>query len=166
MKIIKDLTLIAIFSALIVVLELALSFLPNVQLTFLLIVLFSKALGLKKTSLIVLIYVLIDHLIMGGVTLYTPFALASLLIIPLTLNTIFKKVENPFVLASLGVLYSFIYSWIYALATVLIANVNILAYLTADVLFEIILACSTFISILWLYKPLYNFINNKINING
>ena len=109
MKVIKDLTLIAIFAAVIVVSELVLYFLPNIQITFLLIVLFSKILGFKKTSLLLLIYVLIDNLIMGGITLYVPFVYVALLIIPLTLNTVFKSIDDPFKLALLGILYSFIY---------------------------------------------------------
>lgn len=163
MKVIKDLTLIAIFAAVIVVSELVLYFLPNIQITFLLIVLFSKILGFKKTSLLLLIYVLIDNLIMGGITLYVPFVYVALLIIPLTLNTVFKSIDDPFKLALLGILYSFIYSWIYLIATVILTNIDFIAYLTADIIFEILLAGSTFLSILWLYNPLYKFLNNRLN---
>ena len=153
MKIVKNLTLIAIFSAIIITLEYALSFLPNIQLTFFLLILFSKVLGLKRTSLIILIYVLIDNLLMGGISLYTPFIILSLLIIPLSLETIFKKVESPIVLAFLSIVYSLIYSWIYIIPTMLLTNINFIDYLTADFIFEVILASSTFLSVLWLYSP-------------
>ena len=166
MKIVKDLTLIAILSAIIIVLELALSFLPNIQLTFFLIVLYSKVLGLKKTSLIVLIYVLIDNLIMGGISLYTLFVLVSLLVIPVSLNTIFKNVSSPIPLAILGMIFAFIYSWIYIIPTMLLTNINFVDYLMADIFFEILLASSTFLSILWLYTPVEKFLLNIIESKG
>ena len=50
----KDLTIIAVFSAILFVQELALSFIPNVQLTVFLLVLYSKVFGLKKTFIIIL----------------------------------------------------------------------------------------------------------------
>lgn len=162
MKIVKDLTLIAIFASIIIVLEYALYFLPNVQLTFLLIILYSKVLGLKKTTLIIILYVMIDYLILGGLSFYTPVALVGFLLIPILLTTIFKKVEESLILACLGVVFSFIYSWLYALATVLLTEVNLFAYLASDILFEIILACSTFVSVLWLYKPLKKFLIDKV----
>ena len=48
----KDLTIIAVFSAILFVQELSLSFIPNIQLTVFLLVLYSKVFGLKKTCII------------------------------------------------------------------------------------------------------------------
>lgn len=157
---VKDIAFIAIFSAIILVLEYALHFLPNVQLTVLLLVLFSKKLGLLRTSIITLIYVLLDTFLGGGFSIYYfPSMLIGWLIIPVTLNTIFKRVENPIYLALLGIMYSFIYCWLFAIPSILITNVYLIDYLAADLLFEIILAVSSFLSILWLYKPLGRFLD-------
>lgn len=160
---IKDMVIIALLSALLFVLELALQVLPNIQLTVLLIVLFSKKLGLIRTSIIVLIHTLLDSFVNGFSIIYFPVMLIGWLIIPITLTTIFKKVEEPIYLALLGVLYSFLYSWIFAITSVIVANVNFFDYLLADILFELLLASSSFLSILWLYKPLSLFYDKVFN---
>ena len=75
------------------------------------------------------------------------------LIIPLSLCTIFKKVESPIVLGLLGVLYSFIYSWLYIIPSYFLISIEPIAYLISDIAFEITLAVVNFVSILFLYKP-------------
>ena len=165
---IKDITLISIMITILFVQEQLLSSLPGIQLTIFLIVLFSKKLGLLKTLIIVLIHVLLDNLVMGSFSLlYTPAMLIGWLIIPLTLCTVFKKVNSPFLLGLLGVLYAFIYSWLFVLSSYLVMNVNILTYFLYDIVFELILAACSFISILLLYKPCSNVIDNfyKKNVN-
>ena len=51
---VKDITIIAILAAILFVQEQALSFLPNIQLTVFLLVLYSKTLKLWKVLLIIL----------------------------------------------------------------------------------------------------------------
>ena len=99
--------------------------------------------------------------------LYTPSMLIGWLIIPITLCTIFKKVNSSLLLGSLGALYAFIYSWLFVLSSYLVMNVNILTYFLYDIVFELILAACSFISILLLYKPCSNVIDNfyKKNVN-
>jgi hypothetical protein len=152
---IKDLTLIAVLTTILFVQEQLLSFIPNVQLTVFLLVLYSKKLGLLKTMIITIIHVLLDNLFLGGINLYfTPAMMIGWLIIPLTLCTIFKKINSNLVLAILGAVYSFIYSWIYIIPNVILFNINFIDYLVADILWEVVLALSSFISILVLYNPL------------
>ena len=69
MKYTKDLVLIALLTSILFLQEQLLSFIPNVQLTFFLIVLYSKKLGIVKSSLIILIYVIIDNLLGGSLLL-------------------------------------------------------------------------------------------------
>lgn len=152
---VKDITIIAILTAVLFIQEQLLTFLPNVQLTLFLIVLYSKTLGIKKTIIIVIIHTFLDNLIMGFNLLYFPFMLCGWLIIPTTLATIFKKVNSPIILAFLGIGYALVYSWVFLIAHVLITEVEFWAYLIADIYFEIILAASSFITILWLYEPLH-----------
>ena len=150
----KDITLIALLTTIIFVQEQLLTFIPNVQLTVFLLVLYSKKLGFTRTSIICLIHVVLDNLVMGSFNfVYMPFMFLGWIIIPITLNTIFKKVESEMVLALLGALYSFVYSWIYIIPNIMILNVDFTAYLIADIIWEILLAVSSFLSILWLYKP-------------
>ena len=74
----KDIALIAIFSVILFVQEQLFSFIPNVQLTVFLLVLYSKVLGFKKTALIILIHTILDNLINGSLNLmYFPFMLLN-----------------------------------------------------------------------------------------
>ena len=152
---IKDITLIAAFTTILFVQEQLLSFIPNVQLTVFLLVFYSKKLGLIKTLVITLVYVILDSLFMGGMNIYfTPVMLIGWLIIPITLCTIFKNVNSNIILSILGVIYSFIYSWLYIIPNVILFNIDWFAYFIADIAWEIVLAGSSFISILVLYNPM------------
>lgn len=156
-KKIKEISLIGILAAILFVQEQALTFLPNIQLTVFLLILFSKKLGLVKTLIIVLIHVLLDNLIIGSISLvFTPFMYLGWALIPLTLCTIFRKVTEPLGLAFLSILYAFLYCWVYIIPNMIVYEYSFIAYITADIIFEIILAVASFLSVLWLYKPLSN----------
>ena len=62
----KDIAVIAILAVVLFIQEEVLTFLPNVQLTVFLIVLYTKKLGFKKTTIIILIHVILDNLVMGA----------------------------------------------------------------------------------------------------
>ena len=152
---IKDITIIAILAAILFIQELALSGLPNIQLTILLIIVYTKTLGIKRTIFIVMIHTILDNLVWGFDLRYFIPMLIGWLLIPLSIGTLFRKVNKVIILALLGVAYAFIYSWLLSLPYLLISESAFIGYLAGDVLFEIILAASSFITILWLYEPLY-----------
>lgn len=163
---IKEISLIGILAGILFVLEQALVFLPNIQLTVFLIILYSKKLGFKRSIIIIILYVLLDNLVIGSFNIiFTPFMFIGWAIIPLTLCTVFKRIENNIVLALLSMLYAFLYSWIYIIPNVIVYEYSVLYYLSADILFEVILAVSSFISVLWLYKPLSNLFDKMTFIN-
>lgn len=151
---IKDITLLAVMICILFVQEQILSSLPGIQLTIFLMILYSKKFGLLKSSIIIFIYVLLDNIYMNSFSLiYTPTMLIGWLIIPFTSCTIFKKIENTFILSLLGILYAFIYSILYTIPTYIMYHINPLTYFISDIVFELILAGCSFISILLLYKP-------------
>ncbi len=151
---VKDICVIAVSTAIIFVLEQLLSFLPNIQLTVFLIVLFSKKLKFLKTTIIVIIHTILDNLVMGSFNIiFFPFMLLGWLIIPIMLSTIFRKINSSFNLALLGILFSFIYCFIMIIPNIFILKVEFIPYLIADIPFELLLALSSFLTILWLYKP-------------
>ena len=159
----RDITLIAILTAILFVQEQVLSFLPNFQLTVFLLVLFSKKIGFINTIIITTIHVLLDNLVMGSFNfIYVPFMLIGWLIIPVLLNTIFKKVNSNILLAVLGVMFSFIYCWIYIIPNCIILQTDFFSYLIADVIWEILLASSSFITILLLYTPCSNVLDKVL----
>jgi energy-coupling factor transport system substrate-specific component len=152
---VKDITTIAILTTILFVQEEALTFLPNIQLTVLLIVLYSECLGWWRTSLIVLIHVILDNVVMGSLNyIYTPFMLLGWELIPLLLRTVFCRVQKPLPLAFLGILFSFLYCWLLLIPTFLVTEASFWPYFLTDLPFELILAASSFLSILWLYSPL------------
>lgn len=166
----KDIAIIAIMIAILFVQEQLLSSLPGIQLTVFLIILFSKKLGFGKTVIIVFVHVILDNLFIGSFSLmYTPTMLVGWLIIPLTIQTILKKVESPLILAISSVIYSLIYSWLYIIPNYLLLHINPIAYLASDIIFEVILAGFSFIAVITLYKPcskvLDQLLNNEINIS-
>ena len=160
----KDIAIISALTAILFVQEQLLTSLPGVQLSIFLIVLYSKTLGLAKSSIIVVLHVLLDNLYMGSFSvMYTPSMLVGWLLIPITLCTIFKKEESPIILGVLGIIYSFVYCWLYMIPNYLIAHIDPIAYLISDIIFEIILAVCSFLTIILLYKPCKKAISMLLN---
>lgn len=160
-KIIFDITLIAVLTAILSIQEFLLTFLPNIQFTVILIVLYSKILGTKRTLLIILIHVIIDNLLLGSFNIiYFPAMLIGWSLVPILLNTILKKVNSSFSLALVSVLFALLYCWVFIIPSVILSNVSLKAYLISDIPFELILACCSFITVYWLYEPLSNVMNN------
>lgn len=162
----KDIAIIAVMTAILFIQEQLLTSLPGIQLTVFLLILFSKKFGLGKTLVIVVLYVTLDNLYMSSFSLmYTPTMLVGWLIIPLTLCIIFKKVESPIILGVFGIIYSFIYSWLYIIPNYLIIHIDPIAYLISDIIFEIILALCSFASIVLLYRPCSKFMDMMLKKN-
>lgn len=152
---VKDLAYIAMFSCILFVQEEALIAIPNVSLTVFLIAFFAKKMGLIRTSIIVLIYVLLDAFFLGSISIiYTPFTYVGWMFIPIIISLFFKRIENPFLLAIPAFIGAFLYCWTYLIPNCLIYSIDPWIYLASDVLFEAILAVTGAISIIFLYKPL------------
>ena len=163
----KRITRLVALASILFVQEELLTFIPNVQLTFFLVVLYATTIPILDSTLIVLIHVLLDNLFMSSFNLYCMVPQFLGLIITLFLARLFKN-KNEIVLSFVGVLGSIIYCWLYVLVNIWFLDVKFYDYLIADIPFEIILAVSTFLSILFLYKPLYKLMNNlngKYNID-
>lgn len=152
----KEIVLIGVLTAILYAQEQMLTFLPNIQLTVFLIILYSKVLGLKKTVLIVFIHVLLDNFFMGSFNLiYVPFMFIGWALIPILLNSVFSKVNDSTHLAILSILFALLYCWIYIIPNSIFYNINPFIYFMSDIPFEIILCISSFITTLWLYEPCF-----------
>lgn len=164
--VIFEIVLIGLFASVLFVQEQALSFLPNIQFTVFLLVVFSKKLGFVKTLLIVFLHVLLDNTFMGSFNLlWITFMLIGWGIIPIMLCTIFKKVEKVMLLAILGVLFSFTYSWVMIYPSMIIFRIGFIPYVVSDIFWEILLAMGSFLSILWLYEPLTKALDIVLKLN-
>jgi energy-coupling factor transport system substrate-specific component len=154
---IKDMTLIAICASILFVQQLALSFLPNIQFSTLLVVLFSKTLGFKKTTFIITIHVLVVSLFSPVGTLnpiFIPPMFIAWMLVPILLSTVFRKLESAFSLSLFGLVFGFVYGWIFVPFAVYFLQVPFKEYFLLDIPFEIMMAISNFITILWLYDIL------------
>jgi uncharacterized membrane protein len=157
---IKDITLVAILTALIFILEQALSLVPFVQLTIFLLVLYSKKLGILKTLIIIIVHVFLDNLVSGYFNvLFVIFMIIGYSFIPVIINTVSKKTENPIKLGLIGILSSFVYSWIMLFPSCIVFEMNFIDCFIGDITFEIGLVVSSFISILFLYRPMEKVFN-------
>lgn len=152
---VKEIVWLSFLAAILFLQEELLTFLPNIQLTVFLLVLYAKKLGFKRTTMIICIHVLLDNVVMGSMNpIYMVFMWIGWMWIPLLLSTVFKKMNSSFSLACIGILFALLYSWTFMIPNCLIYKMPFWSYFMADILFEIILAASSFLSILWLYDPL------------
>lgn len=157
---VKDIALIAILTAITFVVEQILSYVPLVQLTVFFLLLFSKKLKTIKTLIIIVVHVLLDNLVSGAFNiLYVIFMTIGYTSIPLFTNVLFKGKEKVIELSFIGLICSFIYSWILIIPGCIIFEMNFIDYLKGDIIFEIGLALSSFITTLILYKPLERVFN-------
>lgn len=149
-----DLAIMAMLTAIIFIQEQLFTIVPNVQLTVFLLVLYSKKIGFIRTSIILAIHVVLDNLVIGSFSyLYTPFMFIGWMFIPIIFCTFMKRVENPLILGIVSVLCSFFYCWVYIIPNVIFYNINLIAYLISDIMFECVLATCSFLTVLILYKP-------------
>lgn len=157
----KELTLCAMLTAIIFIQEELLTFIPNVQLTVLLIFCYATTLELYQTLIIITIHVFLDNLIMGSLN---PITVIPMLIgwIIVVMIAFFSKKTNTYVKAVLSIPASILYTKCFAVANAWFLEVDIKAYLIADIPFDIVLCASSFISIVLLYDPITKFINKKL----
>lgn len=160
---IKDIAIMVMLTAILFVQEELLTLIPNIQFTFLLIMLYGAALGPKKASLIVLIHVLLDNLFMSS---FIPTVILPMLIgheITMLIGYLLKN--NNLIILSIGItISSLIYAFLFFITTIYVYEINPIAYLIADIPFDIILIACNILCVILLYKPLYKILEDNINI--
>ena len=155
----RDIAYIAMFAAILFIQEEALTFIPNVQLTIFLLILYSKKMGFFKTSLIIMIHVALDNLVMGSFNLfYTPAMFVGWMFIPVLVCTVGRKTENVFLLGVIAIISSFLYCWTFIIPNYIFYKIDPFIYLASDIIFELILAAVGFLTTVTLYKPCSNII--------
>lgn len=159
----KRLAFLGLMAALLFAQEAVLSFLPNIQATFLLVLLYGACVGMGGGTLIVTVHVLLDNLLFG---VMSPF-----LLIPMWLGyelTLFcgwlLRRRTEYAVCVAGILCSLVYCLLFAAATALMCHTRgtgfaLGAYLLADLPFAALLVGSTALSVLFLYAPLYRLLS-------
>ena len=159
---VKRIIQIALSVAIIFTLEQALVFLPNVQLTTLLILIFVSVYSFKESVVMISIYVILDTLFFGGFNLFymVPMLIAWNLI-PIAYHTFLQNTNNEIKLGIFVFVFGFVYGWIFIPFNMIYTGIDeFWPYLTADILFEVIMAVTNLLTVLWLYKPMMRIIEH------
>lgn len=158
---IRRLCILVMLSTILFVQEELLTFIPNVQLTFLLVVVYGATIGIRDGALILLVHVLLDNLFMSSFNLYCMVPQFLGLFITLCLARLCKN-KNEFIQCIIGAAGALIYCWLYVLVNIWFLDVRFMDYFIADIPFEIILVASTVVSLLFLYSPLVKTTNELL----
>ena len=157
---IKDITLIAVCSVILVTAQVALRFLPNIELVSFFILLYTKHFK-KKTLYIIYIFVFAEGLIYGfGLwwVMYT-YVWAILYFI----CRIFRDIENSFTLAIIlaiyGLLFGVLCSFVYF---VTLGPGGAVSWIISGFPFDLMHCFGNFVTTLILFKPLDNIMKRII----
>ncbi len=151
----RDIIIVSFMATILVVQEEALSFIPNFQFTFLLIITYSVVFGFKRTFFIITIHILLDNIFMGT---FNIFALAPMFFSYTLMSGVIClfKIKKPIPLAFLSILFSLIYAISFIPFGMFILDVKFEQYIIADIPYDLILICTNFLLVLWVYEPLKN----------
>lgn len=145
-KTIHDITFIANYLAIIIVLEVVMWNLPNIQLTVLLFTMFFTQRRLSEGIALIIGYTLVKGLI-WGFSLYILPPLFAYIIYMFMVHW----VVNEWKLAILGVLFAPIYGLSFAIMTYIVFEIDLWAYLLLDFQFQFIMGVNNFVTILLIY---------------
>lgn len=165
----REIPLIGMLSAILLVIQVTLSFIPNVELVSLLIIIYTLVLK-KKVFYIISIFIFLEGLFYGfGLWwinyLYIWFilALVTMLLRKETSAIVWALVAGFFGL-SFGALCSVPYFFMGLTSGGLEGGFNtVLAYWVSGIIFDLVHGISNFLLTLTLFKPLYNLISHFYN---
>jgi hypothetical protein len=148
-----------------IVQEQLLVFLPNIQLTVVLIMVYAAILPGYLLGFLVVGYVILDNLLMGSFSLiYTPPMLIAWSL--LALIGFLVKGRSIIIILIIAFFFGFIYGWIFIPFNMFLHGINIFwPYLISDLPFEITMAVNNYLTVLLLYKPLLLILSPLIGIN-
>lgn len=154
--------------AILVIQEEILSFLPQVQLTVILIIVYARFLSSKELYPLVFAYVILDNLIMGSFNfLYTPAMIFSWLLLALVARAIRNKPD--YVAFLVAVIFPFPYGWSFLPATAILQNFTLaqtITYLKIDLGAEALMAVASVVTYLAFYQPLKELFHRLYHLNN
>ena len=156
---IKDIALIGMMSALLLILQIALSFLPNIELVSLFIILYTLIFG-RKTLFIIYVFVILEGLVYG-IGLWW-FNYLYLWLVLYFIVRIFHKINSTFLWALISGVYGLGFGALCSIPYFITGGFpSGLAYWVAGIPYDIMHGLGNFAVALILFKPLY-YILNKI----
>jgi energy-coupling factor transport system substrate-specific component len=150
--------MLAFAIAILFVQEQVLAFLPNIQFSVVLLIVYSSVFSKKEMFVLIFVYVFLDSMYYGGLN---PFYMIPMLLawslIPIIHHSVLHHTKNEYVLAIFALFFGFIYGWMFIPFHMIQTSImNPIPYLVGDLLFEVIMGTTGFLSVLWVYRPLVN----------
>lgn len=143
----KHLIFVALYASIIMTLELLTSSLPNVSLTPLLFAVYFKT--QPRSFILIAVYIGLQMLVWGF-----GFYLISMAVGWLLLYGLVHLVNNDLWMVVLSVPFAFIYGWVFMPLSVVLYGIDPVAYLIADIPYQIVMAMSNVLTFAILYTPL------------
>jgi energy-coupling factor transport system substrate-specific component len=162
---IKDIALIGIMSAILVTVQVALGFLPNLELVSLLIIMYTLVFG-KKTLYIIYVFVALEGIIYGiGLWWINYLYIWTILFVIVML---LRKQHSPYFWAIISGFYGLSFGALCAIPNLFLSGIgSAISYWITGIPFDIIHAVGNFVVVLLLFHPLYQVLDiiNKRTAN-
>lgn len=161
---VKKLCYIVVLTTILFVQEEVLTFIPSVQFTFFLIILYGATIGLGYGSIIVVIHVLLDNLYMSSFTIFTIGPMLIGYEVTLICGYLLRN-RSEWIIALASGICALIYAALFIPVNIVVYNVDPIAYIIADIPFDVVLVCCNVLCVLILYKPMYKLLNDEFKLN-
>jgi energy-coupling factor transport system substrate-specific component len=156
----KDIVVLGMLSAILIAVQVALRFLPNVEMVSLLIILFTLVFG-PKTIYSIYVFVLLEGTIYGFGLWWLNYLYIWLILYLITVT--FRKLRSPFYWAVISGCYGLFFGALCSIPYLFIGGpAACFAYWVSGIPFDLIHCAANFLIMLVLFKPIY-YILNKIN---
>ncbi len=157
---IKYIALIGIMSAILVVVQVALGFLPNIELVSLLIIIYTLVFG-RKTLYIIYVFVAVEGIIYGiGLWWINYLYIWTILF---TIVMLLRKQHSPYIWAIISGFFGLSFGALCAIPNLFISGIgSAVSYWIAGIPYDIIHAAGNFVVALLLFHPLYQVLD-RIN---
>ena len=162
-KDIHEIVLIALMSATLTAGKMVLSFLPNIEIVTLILIVYTVSLGMKKTLIASFIFSITEIFIYGLSTWFLGyFIIWPLLIITTKLlqNTVNSEYGYAVIAGTFGLLFGLFFALI---ESIFYGYAYGISYWLRGLPFDIVHGISNFIIVLILFKPLTNTITDQYN---
>jgi energy-coupling factor transport system substrate-specific component len=157
---IKDIALIGMMSAILVAVQVALSFLPNIELVSILIIIYTLVFG-RKALYIIYVFVAVEGIIYGiGLWWINYLYVWTVLFL---IAMLLRKQHSPYIWAIISGFYGLTFGALCAIPNLFLSGIgSAISYWLAGIPFDILHAIGNFVVALLLFHPLY-YIMDKIN---
>ncbi len=150
---VQEIVLYALLASLLLVVQVALAFLPNIELVSLLLIVYTRVLG-KKAFIPLYVFVLAEGLIYGfGIWWINYLYLWAILVF---LVLVFRKIESVWFWTILSCIYGLCFGTLSSVPYFFIGGVHMaITYILNGIPFDLLHGAGNFVTALVLAKPLY-----------